>query len=52
MRSLPRVLLIGFAGVALAAPAPGQRADDQISPKSVELMHQGKGSRGRQARAG
>jgi len=41
MRSLPRLLLIGFAGVALAAPAISQRADDQIQPKSVELMHQG-----------
>ena len=41
MRSLPRLLLIGFAGIALAAPAASQRADDQIQPKSVELMHQG-----------
>ena len=41
MRSLPRLVLIGVAGIALAAPAVGQRADDQIQPKSVELMHQG-----------
>ena len=40
MRSLPRLLLIGFAGVALAAPVAGQRADDQILPKSVQLQHQ------------
>ena len=42
MRSLPRVVLIGFTGLALAAPAAGQRADDQIQPKSVELVQQGK----------
>jgi tetratricopeptide (TPR) repeat protein len=39
-----RLLLAGFAGiaaVAVAAPVAGQRADDQISPKSVQLMHQG-----------
>ena len=39
MRFLP-VLLIGFAGVALASPVTSQRADDQIAPKSVELQHQ------------
>jgi tetratricopeptide (TPR) repeat protein len=44
MRSLPRLLLIGFAGIALAAPAAvsSQRADDQINPKSLELQRQGK----------
>ncbi|HKU91764.1 MAG TPA: tetratricopeptide repeat protein [Sphingomicrobium sp.] len=42
MRSLPRLLLTGFAAVALAAPVTGQRPDDQIQPKSVELQHQGK----------
>jgi tetratricopeptide (TPR) repeat protein len=41
MRSLPCVVLIGFAGIALAAPLGGQRSDDQIQPKSVELMHRG-----------
>jgi Tfp pilus assembly protein PilF len=41
MRSLPRLVLIGFAGIALAAPAVSQRSDDQIQPKSVELVHQG-----------
>lgn len=39
MRFLP-VLLIGFAGMALASPVTSQRADDQIAPKSVELQHQ------------
>jgi Tfp pilus assembly protein PilF len=42
MRSLPRLLLTGFAAVALAAPVAGQRPDDQIQAKSVELQHQGK----------
>ena len=42
MRSLPRLLLVGLAGVALAAPVVGQRADDQIQPRSIELQHQGK----------
>lgn len=34
-------MLAGFAALALAAPVAGQRSDDQIQPKSVELMHQG-----------
>jgi Tfp pilus assembly protein PilF len=42
MRSLPRLLLIGFAGLALGAPAMGQRADDQIQAKSAELQRQGR----------
>jgi Tfp pilus assembly protein PilF len=41
MQSFPRLLLASFAGFALAAPVSGQRPDDQISPKSVALMHQG-----------
>jgi tetratricopeptide (TPR) repeat protein len=41
MRFLPRALLVGLAGIALAAPVSGQRSDDQIQPKSVELMHKG-----------
>jgi predicted Zn-dependent protease len=35
-------MLIGFAGLALAAPIGAQRPDDQILPKSVALQHQGK----------
>ena len=42
MRTLPRLMLIGFAGLALAAPIAAQRADDQIAPKSVDLQRQGK----------
>src|SRR6476619_2719136 len=42
-----RLLLAGFAGMgafAAATPSVGQRADDQISPKSIQLMHQGQAS--------
>ena len=42
MRSLPRLLLIGFAAMGLAVPVAGQRPDDQILPKSLELQHQAK----------
>src|SRR5947199_3491921 len=42
MGSLSRLLLMGFASVALAAPVTGQRADDQIQPKSLELQRQAK----------
>ena len=42
MRAFPRLLLVGFAGAALASPVIGQRADDQIQPKSVELQRQAK----------
>jgi Tfp pilus assembly protein PilF len=42
MSVLPRLLLLGFAGVALAAPTVAQRADDQIAPKSVELQQRAK----------
>lgn len=42
MQTLSRFLLIGLAGVGLAAPVAGQRADDQLLPKSVELQRQAK----------
>ena len=41
MRSTARFLIIGMTGVLLAAPVFGQRGDDQILPRSVQLMHQG-----------
>lgn len=41
MQSLPHLLLAGFAAISLAAPVAGQGPDDQIQPKSVQLMHQG-----------
>jgi len=44
MRSLPRLLLVGLASVVLAAPVMGQRTDDQIQPKSVELQRQARGA--------
>jgi tetratricopeptide (TPR) repeat protein len=47
MQSLPRFLLVAFSAVALAAPVvpvAGQRADDQILPKSVELQRQARAS--------
>src|SRR6059058_5348695 len=40
MQSIARFLLIGTVGLALAAPAASQRADDQIVPKSAELQRQ------------
>jgi Tfp pilus assembly protein PilF len=40
MQSLPRLLLVAFSGLALAAPVAGQRSDDQILPKSAELQRQ------------
>jgi tetratricopeptide (TPR) repeat protein len=42
MRLVARALLMSLAAVALTAPVSGQRADDQILPKSVEFQHQGK----------
>ena len=42
MKSLSRYLIAGFAAAALAAPVAGQRSDDQILPKSVELQRQGR----------
>jgi len=40
MRLIARVLLVSLAGAGLAAPVAGQRPDDQIAPKSVELQKQ------------
>ena len=33
-------LLIGLSGLTLSAPVSGQRPDDQIAPKSLELQRQ------------
>jgi tetratricopeptide (TPR) repeat protein len=35
------LLLLGIAGAMAASPLAGQRPDDQISPKSVELQRKG-----------
>ena len=40
MQSLSRLLIIGIAGLVVAAPVASQRADDQILPRSVELQKQ------------
>ena len=41
MRLLHRVVLAGLAGALLAAPVSSQKPDDQINPRSVELMRKG-----------
>lgn len=41
MQQVTRFLIAGLSLAALAAPVSGQKPDDQINPKSVELMHQG-----------
>ena len=41
MRPLNRIVLATLGTALLAAPLAGQRPDDQISPRSVELMRQG-----------
>src|SRR5687768_4387866 len=43
MRLLPHFLAIGLATAAFAAPVSGQKSDDQINPKSIELQRQAKG---------
>ncbi len=42
MRSLSRWCSSGLPALTLAAPVAGQRADDQILPRSLELQHQAK----------
>jgi tetratricopeptide (TPR) repeat protein len=41
MRLTPLVLCLGLAASTLSVAVVGQRPDDQIAPKSVELMKQG-----------
>ena len=41
MRGLSRLFLAGFVAAAMAVPAVAQkRSDDQIAPKSIDLMQQ------------
>lgn len=40
MRILPHLLAAGLVGLAFASPSIGQRADDQIQPRSLELQRQ------------
>ena len=41
MQPLHRLLLVGAAGVMLAAPVASQKPDDQIVPKSQDMVRQG-----------
>ncbi len=41
MQALVRFALIGLTAFALSAPVGGQRPDDQLSPRSVQIQHQG-----------
>ena len=41
MRTVSKLLMAGVAAAMVAAPVSGQRADDQIEPRSVELLRQG-----------
>ena len=43
MRLVASFLAVSFAALAFSAPVAGQRPDDQIAPKSVELQKQGEG---------
>jgi tetratricopeptide (TPR) repeat protein len=40
MRFKPQIFAIGLAAFAVAAPVTGQKSDDQIAPKSIELQRQ------------
>ncbi|HEU5285209.1 MAG TPA: hypothetical protein VFU20_01710 [Sphingomicrobium sp.] len=41
MRLLHRIALAGLAGLLIAAPVSSQKPDDQIHPRSLELLRQG-----------
>jgi len=41
MRFYAPVLAVSFAALAFSAPVAGQRPDDQIAPKSIQLQKQG-----------
>jgi len=41
MRLSPLVLAFGLAASSLAVPVVGQKPDDQIAPRSLELLKQG-----------
>ena len=40
-RTVSKLLIAGAAAVLFAAPVAGQKADDQIDPRSVELLRSG-----------
>jgi tetratricopeptide (TPR) repeat protein len=41
MRISPLLLVLGLAASSIAVPVAGQRADDQLSPTSVQLQKKG-----------
>lgn len=41
MRMLLRVTMVGLAATLVAGPVVGQRSDNQLHPRSVELLRQG-----------
>ncbi len=41
MRLSHRIMLVGLAGLVIAAPVSSQKPDDQIHPRSIELLRQG-----------
>jgi len=41
MRLSPVILAFGLAASSLAVPVVGQKPDDQVAPKSLELLKQG-----------
>ncbi len=41
MRLSPLVLVFGLAASSLAVPVVGQKPDDQVAPRSIELQKQG-----------
>ncbi len=41
MRLLHRIGLAGLVAAMIAAPIAGQKPDDQILPRSVELLREG-----------
>jgi tetratricopeptide (TPR) repeat protein len=44
MRLTPLVLMFGLAASSMAVPGLSQRPDDQLTPRSVELVKQGEAS--------
>ena len=41
MRLLPSVLMLGVAAAVAASPVIGQKPDNQIAPRSAELLKEG-----------
>lgn len=41
MRSLPRVVIAGIAASLVASPVVSQKPDNQVNPRSLELLREG-----------